>query len=295
MSPADMRGSSDENGSWNMICICRRWGRNSDLFNFVMSLPERRIMPAVGSMSRNTVRPTVDLPQPDSPTNPSVSPASIVKLTPSTANTVPPARCSSPLRTGKCFLRSRTSSTVSGMAFPVKFARAPAGGPMAGAFFLVSGILRAATVLGVRAARRKHATGRKIAERWHRARNFLQLLDRAGIFAAHRGQPRDRAHETVRIGMLRMREQFLNRRLLHFATGIHHDDALRGFGHHAEIVGDQDHRRAKLALQIEDNLEDLRLDGDVERGRRLVGNQHLRVAGERHCDHRALAHAAGKL
>ena len=24
MSPADMRGFSDENGSWKMICICRR-------------------------------------------------------------------------------------------------------------------------------------------------------------------------------------------------------------------------------------------------------------------------------
>src|SRR5215831_15189947 len=150
-----------------------------------MSLPERRMLPAVGSISRNTVRPTVDLPQPDSPTSPSVSPASIVKLTPSTAKTVPPARCNSLLRTGKCFLRSRISSTVSGMAFPVKFARAPAGGPMAGAFFLVSGILRPATLLGVRAARRKHAAGREIAERRHGARYFLQPLDRAAISPAH--------------------------------------------------------------------------------------------------------------
>ena len=51
-----------------------------------------------------------------------------------------------------------------------------------------------------------------------------------------------------------MREQLLDRRLLHLAAGIHHDDALRGFSHDAEIVGDQDHRRAELALQIEDNL-----------------------------------------
>jgi hypothetical protein len=51
--------------------------------------------------------------------------------------------------------------------------------------------------------------------------------------------------------------------------------SLRGFSHHAEIVGDKDHRRAELALQIEDNLEDLRLDGDVERGRRLVSDQYL--------------------
>ena len=44
-----------------------------------------------------------------------------------------------------------------------------------------------------------------------------------------------------------------------------------------------------------DQLEDLRLDGHVERGRRLVGDQHVRVVDERHRDHRALAHAAREL
>ncbi len=42
-------------------------------------------------------------------------------------------------------------------------------------------------------------------------------------------------------------------------------------------------------------IEDLRLDRHVERGRRLVGDQELRLAGERHRDHRALAHATGEL
>ena len=50
-----------------------------------------------------------------------------------------------------------------------------------------------------------------------------------------------------------------------------------------------------LRLQVEDQVEDLRLDGDVERGGRLVGDQHFRIAGERHGDHGALAHAAGQL
>ena len=39
----------------------------------------------------------------------------------------------------------------------------------------------------------------------------------------------------------------------------------------------------------------LRLDGDVERGGRLVGDQHRGAAGDRHGDHHALAHAAGEL
>ena len=49
----------------------------------------KRIRPAVGSTRRATRRPTDVLPQPDSPTRPSVSPRRIVKSTPSTARTVP--------------------------------------------------------------------------------------------------------------------------------------------------------------------------------------------------------------
>jgi hypothetical protein len=42
-------------------------------------------------------------------------------------------------------------------------------------------------------------------------------------------------------------------------------------------------------------LEDLRLDRHVQRGRRLVGDEDLRLARERHRDHHALAHPTGEL
>jgi len=50
-----------------------------------MSVPLTVMLPAVGSTSLKIVRPTVDLPQPDSPTSASVSPALIFSDTPSTA------------------------------------------------------------------------------------------------------------------------------------------------------------------------------------------------------------------
>ena len=50
-----------------------------------------------------------------------------------------------------------------------------------------------------------------------------------------------------------------------------------------------------LALQLGEQVHDLGLHGHVERGGRLVGDQHLRVQRERHRDHDALAHAAGEL
>ena len=44
-----------------------------------------------------------------------------------------------------------------------------------------------------------------------------------------------------------------------------------------------------------EQLEDLRLDGDVERRRRLVGDDERGVHDERHRDQHALPHAAGEL
>ena len=53
-------------------------------------------------------------------------------------------------------------------------------------------------------------------------------------------------------------------------------DPVGDLGDHAEVVGDQHDRHAELALQLAQQVEDLRLDGDVERGRRLVGDQQRR-------------------
>src|SRR4029079_13559375 len=63
-------------------------------------------------MSLRMVRPKVDLPQPDSPTNPSVSPSLMVKLTPSTAFTLPFLRENNPSPTGKYFFKSRISNKL---------------------------------------------------------------------------------------------------------------------------------------------------------------------------------------
>src|SRR4030043_1976990 len=79
----------------------------SDVDSFRMSTPSKRISPpAIRPGGRGTRRmmelAVTVLPQPDSPTSPKVSPASIVKLTSSTALRTPP-------RTSKYVLRLRTS------------------------------------------------------------------------------------------------------------------------------------------------------------------------------------------
>jgi hypothetical protein len=59
-------------------------------------------------------------------------------------------------------------------------------------------------------------------------------------------------------------------------------------------VGDEQHRHAERLCNPE-QLQDLRLHGDVERRGRLVGDQQVGLVGERHGDHHALALAAGEL
>ena len=50
-----------------------------------------------------------------------------------------------------------------------------------------------------------------------------------------------------------------------------------------------------LVLDVDQHLEHLGLHGDVEGGGRLVGDEQVGLAGDRHGDHRPLAHAAREL
>ena len=60
-------------------------------------------------------------------------------------------------------------------------------------------------------------------------------------------------------------------------------------------MGDQDQRQPELTAQPNEQPKHLILDDDIQRSGGLVGQQHLRVAGERHRDDGTLLHPAGKL
>jgi len=96
MAATVMRGFNDAYGSWKMIWMSRRKLRSSSPDSDSTFLPSNTTLPELGSIRRSTQRPVVDLPQPDSPTSPSVSPASIWKSTPSTAWMAPTWRRNSP-------------------------------------------------------------------------------------------------------------------------------------------------------------------------------------------------------
>ena len=64
---------------------------------------------------------------------------------------------------------------------------------------------------------------------------------------------------------------------------------------HREVVGDEEHREAELALHLPDQVEHRALDRDVERRGDLVGDDDLGPAGERAGQRDALPLAAGEL
>jgi hypothetical protein len=105
---------------------------------------------------------------------------------------------------------------------------------------------------------------------------------------------RDRGDQAARIGVLRPVEDIFCRTLLDDQAALHHGDAVGDVGDHSEIMGDEHHAHALGPLDLADQVEDLGLGGDVERRRRLVGDQQRRLERQRHGDHHALALPAGQ-
>src|SRR5687768_10804701 len=123
-----------------------------------MSSPSNSTLPEVMSSMRSTARPVVDLPQPDSPTSPRVSPRRTVKLMPSTAFTVPTRRLARmPDVIGKWTLRSSTVRTGSGSETGME----EAGREMVGLAFEQRRTLGATEIGRILAARREGAARRQ--------------------------------------------------------------------------------------------------------------------------------------
>ena len=287
ISPHDMRGLSDEYGSWNTMCSSRRSGRISRRERWVMSRPLSRICrrSARPAARRNSRR--CDLPLPDSPTRPRDSPG--------------PTRTRHRRPRGRSRRRrepprpevlheaadledepfSLTSPLIApGMEARDEMIRArprAARGPSTAR----------SSARGQRGANAQAAASSR--ERRDAARDLLQPPRDRPARARHRAEQADR------VRMLRLREQLVHRRLLGLPAGVHDKHAVGDIGDDAEVVRDQDDRGAEPLADVADQVEDPGLDRHVERGRRLVRDQDLRIAGERHRDHHALPHAAREL
>src|SRR5438552_10110695 len=135
----------------------------------------------------------------------------------------------------------------------------------------------------------------ELASGWQRDQIRRQPLDRTQALTPIRVDARERAEQRPRVRMLGRLEDLLDRALLHYLARVHDEDTFAETRDHSEVVRDEDDRRPHLLVEVAQELEDLSLDGDVERGGRFVSDEQLGPVGQTHRDHGPLPHAAAEL
>ena len=95
--------------------------------------------------------------------------------------------------------------------------------------------------------------------------------------------------QTLGIGVSGVAEYVGQRAPLHDAAGVHDRHLVTDLGNDAQIVGDHDHRGAVLGLQVLHQLQHLCLNGHIQCGGGLVGDEDLGIAGQSDGDNRAIS------
>ena len=243
-------------------------------------------------------RANVVLPQPDSPTSPSVSPRQIAAETPPRARTEVPCW-------PKIFVRSsisiRGSPRLSTCATPSRSAAIARGSSCARSWkkqrltwprptCTSSGLSVWQTSLASAQRSANTQPGQIRADRGQVARDRVQ----SAVILAH-AAARDAAQQADGVRMPRIVQDLLGRAFLDHLARVEHPDPRAHLADHAEVVADEQHGGMELGLESGDEVEHLGLDRGVEAGGRLVEDQERRVDAECHGDHDALLHAAGEL
>ncbi len=110
-----------------------------------------------------------------------------------------------------------------------------------------------------------------------------------------RRRARHRREQRRRVGVARMLVQELRLAHLDDAAEVHDRDPVGDVADHGQVVRDEDVGEAELALEVLQQVQDLRLHRDVERRDRLVADDQLRLERERARDADPLALAAREL
>ena len=106
---------------------------------------------------------------------------------------------------------------------------------------------------------------------------------------------RDGIKQHARIGMTGVAKERSRGSRLDDAAEIHDGDMIADVPHDPQVVRDEEIGKTAFRLNVLQQVDDLRLDRDVERGDRLVGDDQRRVESEGTGDGKALALPAGEL
>src|SRR5665811_798959 len=235
MSPTVIRGFSDEYGSCRTIWMLRRTALSALPDSWAISSPWNRIWPAVGFSRRISSRAVVDLPQPDSPTTPRVSPLKSFRSIPSTACTAPTCFLNRmPFVRGKCLTSPRTSRTgssgldaaIEGLLPEVACAAAAARDVLK-----CRDLLEADGFLCVGAARVERTASRDLRQVRRDPFDRVELL-------ALEVHPGDRGQQPLGVRVCGVAVERDDGCLLDQAPGVHHRDLVGDVGHDPQVVAD---------------------------------------------------------
>ena len=128
-----------------------------------------------------------------------------------------------------------------------------------------------------RAARREAAALRPVQRIGRRAFDRRQALLARRVAV----EPRRRVEQRPRVGMLRIGEERLRWSLPRpLRRAYMTTTRLADVGDDAKVVADQDDGGAEIGVELAQQVQDLRLDGDVERRGRLVGDEQDGLVGK---------------
>ena len=117
--------------------------------------------------------------------------------------------------------------------------------------------------------------------------------DAAGLF--FRVGAGDGGEEGLGVGVDGVVDDLVGGSELDDLAEVHDGDAVADVFYDSEVVSDEEVGEVAFALEVEEEVEDLALDGDVEGGDRFIADDEFRVEGEGAGDADALPLAAGKL
>src|SRR5262249_41733503 len=143
----------------------------------------------------------------------------------------------------------------------------------------------AASFDGQRATRMEHAAGRRI----HRARHLTLDSPVLAPFLDRRIGDRHGLEQCPRVRMQRIAVQLITVGELDHLAKVHDRDTMAQVTDNAEIMGNEEVGEVELVAEIFEEIDDLCLDGHVERRDCLVANNKFGPQRERTCNTDALA------
>ena len=99
-------------------------------------------------------------------------------------------------------------------------------------------------------------------------------------------------NQRLGVGVALLGEDFFGGGLFHGPTGVHDHHLVGPALDDAEVVGDEDHRHPPRGTEVVEQVQDVLLDGDVERRGGFVSNEYPWFARQGRCDHHPLAEAS---